>query len=97
MIAATRQIVQSVIPSLDKEELQPQKRELQQQFRSRAPDAVLPWFDAAVSLNSEGNQLLNPLLGTGGNEGRSEFSRVFMQQVVLFLIEGYQHASSLLE
>ena len=35
-----------------------------------------------------GGRNLNPLLGTGGNEGRFEFSNNFMQRVAELFING---------
>ncbi|MFI2663400.1 type I-G CRISPR-associated protein Cas8g1/Csx17 [Micromonospora carbonacea] len=51
------------------------------QLRNRAPDALLPWIDATVIL--VGNQsYFPPLLGTGGNDGRLEFSTTFHQRLL---------------
>ncbi|WP_432898449.1 type I-G CRISPR-associated protein Cas8g1/Csx17 [Micromonospora matsumotoense] len=51
------------------------------QFRNHAPDALLPWIDATVIL--VGNQsYFPPLLGTGGNDGRLEFSTTFHQRLL---------------
>jgi CRISPR-associated protein Csx17 len=53
-------------------------------FRNRCPEELLPWIDAAVVLT--GNDTLTghdtvfpPLLGTGGNDGRLDFSTNFHQ------------------
>jgi CRISPR-associated protein Csx17 len=52
------------------------KRRVVQEFRNRCPDELLPWIDAAVVLT--GDQLVFPsLLGTGGNDGRTDFSTNF--------------------
>ena len=52
------------------------KRRVVQEFRNRCPDELLPWIDAAVVLT--GDQLVFPsLLGTGGNDGRTDFSTHF--------------------
>ncbi len=48
--------------------------------RSNLPDQVLAWMDAAYVLTSEGVQF-PPLLGTGGNDGRLEFTNNFMQRL----------------
>jgi CRISPR-associated protein Csx17 len=43
---------------------------------------ALDWLDAAVSLSTEGDARYPSLLGTGGNDGRLEFSNNFMQRIV---------------
>ncbi|SMC27939.1 CRISPR-associated protein Csx17 [Desulfacinum hydrothermale DSM 13146] len=57
------------------------KAALLMDIRARMPDAVLPWFDAAVSLTS-GTAQYPPLLGTGGNDGRLDFTNNFMQRLL---------------
>lgn len=57
------------------------KEELIKACRSSLPDPALEWLDAAVVLTGDGPKY-PPLLGTGGNDGRLEFSNNFMQRVV---------------
>ena len=52
--------------------------------RVTLPDDSLDWLDAAYVLTSGGAKY-PPLLGTGGNDGRLEFSNNFMQNTVLAL------------
>ena len=52
--------------------------------RAQFPDDALDWLDATYVLTSDGSKY-PPLLGTGGNDGRLEFSRNFFQNVVLAL------------
>ena len=54
------------------------------QCRVEFPDDALDWLDAAYVLTA-GGPAYPPLLGTGGNDGRLEFSNNFMQNVVLAL------------
>ena len=54
------------------------------QCRTRFPDEALDWLDAAYVLTADGSKF-PPLLGTGGNDGRLEFSNNFMQNLVLAL------------
>lgn len=49
-------------------------------LRSELPDAVLPWFDAAVMLLTD-RPGYPPLLGSGGNDGRLDFTNNFMQRL----------------
>lgn len=48
--------------------------------RGELPDAVVPWVDAAVVLTAD-DRAFPPLLGTGGNDGRFDFSSNFMQRI----------------
>lgn len=50
-------------------------------LRARLADDALGWLDAAIVLGDE-KPLFAPLLGTGGNDGRLEFSNNFQQRVV---------------
>lgn len=49
-------------------------------LRNRAAEALLRWIDAAVIL-SDDNPRYPPLLGTGGNDGRLDFTNNFMQRL----------------
>jgi len=57
------------------------KGRLVQEFRNRCPDALLPWIDAAVVLAGD-DTFFPPLLGTGGNDGRLDFSTNFHQRLL---------------
>jgi CRISPR-associated protein Csx17 len=50
-------------------------------MRAVLPDEALAWLDAAVVLG-DARPLFPPLLGTGGNDGRLDFSNNFQQRVV---------------
>lgn len=56
------------------------KPELLQHCRNRVPDYELDWLDAAYLITSDGPKY-PPLLGTGGNDGRLEFTNNFMQHL----------------
>ena len=65
------------------------------QCRARFPDDALNWLDAAYVLTADGAKY-PPLLGTGGNDGRLEFSNNFMQNVVLALnLDGQRNGESI--
>ncbi|MCS4505188.1 type I-U CRISPR-associated protein Csx17 [Arhodomonas aquaeolei] len=51
------------------------------ELRAELPDSALAWLDAAVVLTEESPKY-PPLLGTGGNDGRLDFTNNFMQRVV---------------
>jgi CRISPR-associated protein Csx17 len=58
-----------------------EKLAMLQWMRANLPDAALPWIDAAVVVAND-RMLFPPLLGTGGNDGRLDFSNNFQQRVV---------------
>ncbi|EIT71380.1 MULTISPECIES: type I-U CRISPR-associated protein Csx17 [Hydrocarboniphaga] len=49
-------------------------------LRNLAPEGLLRWMDAAVILAGE-DPRYPPLLGTGGNDGRLDFTNNFMQRL----------------
>lgn len=49
-------------------------------LRNIANDSLLRWMDAAIIL-SDGDPRYPPLLGTGGNDGRLDFTNNFMQRL----------------
>lgn len=50
-------------------------------IRGQLADTALEWFDASVLLAGESTHY-PPLLGTGGNDGRLDFTNNFMQRVL---------------
>lgn len=60
----------------DKEE----KFEVLASCRSRLPEEALEWVDSAYVLTGDGARY-PPLLGTGGNDGRLEFTNNYMQNL----------------
>lgn len=57
------------------------KERLLRRYRRELHDEFITWMDAALVLQSEG-QTFPPLLGTGGNDGRLDFTQNFMQRLV---------------
>lgn len=55
--------------------------------RNRLPDAGVDWLDAAVGISAEGSRAFAPILGTGGNEGRLDYTNNFMERLAELLIE----------
>ncbi|MFV0407993.1 MAG: type I-U CRISPR-associated protein Csx17 [Propioniciclava sp.] len=74
-IAAAR----SVTARADWEELGKEERVML--MRNELPDRALGWLDAAVVFTSS-SRSFPPLLGTGGNDGRLDFSSGLMQRVI---------------
>jgi len=57
------------------------KQELLALLRASLDDAAVAWLDAAILLTESGPKY-PPLLGTGGNDGRLDFTNNFMQHLV---------------
>ena len=57
------------------------KSRLLYELRATLPDSALAWFDAAVLLSTDKPEY-PPLLGTGGNDGRLDFTNNFMQRLI---------------
>ncbi len=57
------------------------KQRLLTAVRANFPDPALDWLDAALLLTQDGPKF-PPLLGTGGNDGRLDFTNNFMQRLV---------------
>jgi CRISPR-associated protein Csx17 len=54
--------------------------------RNRLPDDVVDWLDATFALGAQGEAFYSPILGTGANEGRLEFTNKFMQRITSLLL-----------
>jgi len=63
-----------------------QKEPILRLCRNSFPDGSLEWLDAAYVLTDSGPRY-PPILGTGGNDGRLDFSNNFMKNIVSVLME----------
>jgi CRISPR-associated protein Csx17 len=54
--------------------------------RNLLPDAAVEWLDAAVGIAADGSRSFAPVLGTGGNEGRLDYTNNFMSRIAALLI-----------
>ncbi len=57
------------------------KQTLQQTCRQTWRGPLLDWLEAALVLTEEGSPVYPALLGTGGNDGRLDFTNNFMQRL----------------
>lgn len=57
------------------------KAALLEDCRARLPEKALAWLDAAYLMTADGAKY-PPLLGTGGNDGRLDFTNNFMQRLL---------------
>lgn len=64
------------------------KAALQRECRTTWRGSLLAWLDAALVLDADGSAKYPALLGTGGNDGRLDFTNNFMQRLAeLFLLD----------
>ena len=54
--------------------------------RNQLPDRAVEWLDAAVGIAADGSRSFAPVLGTGGNEGRLDYTNNFMSRIAGLLI-----------
>jgi CRISPR-associated protein Csx17 len=55
--------------------------------RNRLNDGAVEWLDAAVGIAADGSRSFAPVLGTGGNEGRLDYTNNFMLRIAALLID----------
>ncbi|WP_137724256.1 type I-G CRISPR-associated protein Cas8g1/Csx17 [Prescottella subtropica] len=58
------------------------KDQLVLEIRNVCPDEMLPWINAAVVLLGDDDLAFPPLLGSGGNDGRLDFSTNYHQRLL---------------
>jgi CRISPR-associated protein Csx17 len=78
-IAVCRDICRTL--RLDEKPDRQQKLQVLQACRGLLPDECITWLDAAVILTDAGPRYA-PLLGTGGNDGRLDFTNHMMQRLI---------------
>jgi CRISPR-associated protein Csx17 len=65
--------------------------------RNRLGDGSVAWLDCAVVLSTSTELKYPPLLGTGGGEGRLDYTNSFMERVSMLLLKPGPEARSLLQ
>jgi len=101
---AYKSVIERVLQILDEEGIKEKpgenlKQHLLRRYRREMPDEFVQWMDAAMVLQSDG-QTFAPVLGTGGNDGRLDFTQNFMLRLVelkLFESKPSAKSTSLLE
>lgn len=78
-ISSARTVLKSI--GLEEKPSPQEKEQLLRLCRNVFPDCALTWLDAAFVLTDDGTKY-PPLLGTGGNDGRLEFTNNFMQRLI---------------
>jgi CRISPR-associated protein Csx17 len=56
------------------------------QCRNELDDRAVDWLDATVGIAADGSRSFAPVLGTGGNEGRLDYTNNFMSRIAALLI-----------
>ncbi len=74
-------IGQRLVGGREKSPKNEEKHLLLSRLRATLPDSALAWLDAAVLLAGDRTEY-PPLLGTGGNDGRLDFTNNFMQRII---------------
>lgn len=64
--------------------------------RNRLCDRAVDWIDSSVVLSSETRADWPPVAGTGGNEGRLDYTNSFMDRLARLLIDGDVNSAALL-
>jgi CRISPR-associated protein Csx17 len=62
------------------------KEKIIQACRDRLDERVIEWIDAAAVIGPEGDAEYPPILGSGGNEGRLDYTNTFMSNLTELLI-----------
>ncbi|HDR68031.1 MAG TPA: type I-U CRISPR-associated protein Csx17 [Bacteroidaceae bacterium] len=75
----------------------PGKEDIISECRDRLNDQVAEWIDASTIIAPDGSAAYPPILGTGGNDGRFEFSNNFMGCIVNQFIKNTESSESLLK
>jgi len=88
-LATLRETIETAYAIIDAMQLKdkPSKTEkntLLLECRNQFPDIAVQWLDAAVVLTDDGLKL-PPLLGTGGNDGRFEFTTNFLKHLIAII------------
>lgn len=76
------QTAQRIVGGRDKRPEKEEKAEMLQALRAVLPEEPLDWLDAAVVLTGKDSAQYPALLGSGGNDGRLDFTNNQMQRIV---------------
>lgn len=57
------------------------RSEILRRCRNELSDACVEWLDAAIAIAADESRAFAPILGTGGNEGRLDYTNNFMENL----------------
>ena len=63
------------------------RTEILRECRNRLSDGAVEWLDAAIAISADNSRAFAPILGTGGNEGRLDYTNNFMENVAGLLVK----------
>ncbi|MEP9417649.1 type I-U CRISPR-associated protein Csx17 [Gordonia sp. VNQ95] len=82
-VAALREAVSIVDTLLERAAIDTwDKRDMVREIGNTCPDEMLPWLRSAVVVLASDDLAFPPLLGSGGNDGRLEFSSNYHQRLL---------------
>ena len=64
--------------------------------RDNLSDRYIEWLDSSILVNSDNDVVFPPIAGTGGNEGRLDYSSVFISCITYALLENFENSKELL-
>jgi CRISPR-associated protein Csx17 len=67
---------------------------IQRACRNELPERGVEWLDAAIGVASDDKRAFAPILGTGGNEGRLDYTNNFMERVSELLLQADKKAQA---
>ena len=73
------------------------KSDIVTKLRDNLGDKYIEWIDSTILVNSEGETVFPKLLGSGGNEGRLDYSSLFISSIINVLIENKDNNVRLLK
>lgn len=95
-IVLAREIPEVVTGKRDIKDEEARRTAIQLACRNGLPDECVDWLDAAIGISAEGERFFPPILGTGGNDGRLDYTNNFMERVSTLLLTPGQAAEGLL-
>ena len=71
----------------EKNEEEVRRTNILRHCRNSLPDRAVEWLDASIGIAADGSRSFAPVLGTGGNEGRLDYTNNFMERLSGLLID----------
>jgi CRISPR-associated protein Csx17 len=76
-------IVSEIGEQLDEDQ---RRTDILRRCRNELSDACLEWLDASIAIAADESRAFAPILGTGGNEGRLDYTNNFLENLTRLLI-----------
>ncbi len=72
------------------------KSKIVTKLRDTINERYLEWIDASILINAEGKPVFPPLSGSGGNEGRLDYSSLFISSLIKVFVDKNNSSTELL-